>query len=71
MNGMSDISEGEPGLDSHENRPAVGERIVVRTPDRREFRGRIVEYRGPDSAVVRFDTGWVTTYPLRLIFPDA
>lgn len=58
-------------VDDHESvalKP--GDRIVVRTPDRREFRGVLVELREPLSGVVRLDTGWVTTYPLRLIFPD-
>ncbi len=55
-----------------EHRPAVrpGDRVVIRTPDRREFRGVLVEPRGEDAAVVRLDTGWLTTYPLRLIFPE-
>lgn len=46
-----------------------GDAIVVRTPDRRSFYGRLVEWRG-SSGVVRLDTGWVTTYPETLIFPD-
>jgi hypothetical protein len=52
----------------------VGERVVVQTPDRREFRGRLVEYRalpgGRKGAVVRLDTGWLTTYPLELLRPE-
>lgn len=54
---------------------AVGERVVVQTPDRREFRGRLVEYRNlpgdRKGAVVRLDTGWLTTYPLELLRPEA
>lgn len=52
----------------------VGARIVVRTPDRREFRGRLIEIgeRKPGGrvAVVRLDTGWVTSYPLHMIERD-
>lgn len=50
-----------------------GERIVVRTPDRREFRGRLLEYRGQEDrlvAVVRLDTGWETTYPAGMVWKD-
>jgi hypothetical protein len=51
-----------------------GDRIVVRTPDRREFRGRLVEIRdaggGRATAVVRLDTGWVTSYPLDMVERD-
>jgi len=49
--------------------PHSGDRIVVRTPDRREFRGVVVELtvRG---VVIRLDTGWVTTYPLLLVHRD-
>ena len=52
----------------------VGERVVVQTPDRREFRGRLVEFKtlpgGRNGAVVRLDTGWLTTYPLEMVHPD-
>ena len=51
-----------------------GDRIVVRTPDRREYRGRLVEIRGseggPATAVVRLDTGWITSYPLHMVHKD-
>lgn len=49
----------------------VGTRIAVRTPDRREFRGVLVEFRTDANdravAVVRLDTGWLTTYPLAMV----
>ncbi len=52
-----------------------GDRIVIRTPDRREFRGILVERKqhpdGRSMVVVRLDTGWVTTYPAELVYPDA
>ncbi len=55
--------------------PQVGERVVVHTPDRREFRGRVTEITtlpgGRPAAVVRLDTGWMTTYPLDLLHPEA
>ena len=55
--------------------PAVGERVVVRTPDQREFRGSVVELKhlpgGRPAAVVRLDTGWQTTYPLELLRAEA
>lgn len=45
-----------------------GDRIAVRTPDRREFRGEVVEVRaGEGKVVVRLDTGWVTTYPSHMV----
>lgn len=50
-----------------------GERVVVRTPDRREFRGRLLAYRqqaGQFVAVVRLDTGWETTYPAAMVWKD-
>jgi len=50
-----------------------GDRIVVRTPDRREFRGVLVERRDPQGrrrmVVVRLDTGWLTTYPAEMVHP--
>jgi hypothetical protein len=49
--------------------PEIGERIVVRTPDRHEFRGVLVATR-EGKAVVRLDTGWVTSFPLRMISSD-
>jgi len=52
----------------------VGQAIVVRTPDRREYRGTLLELRSQDDrqvAVVRLDTGWVTTYPLRMVSADS
>lgn len=49
----------------------VGDRVVIATPDRREFRGRLVELReradGKKLAVIRLDTGWMTTYPLEMV----
>jgi len=54
--------------------PVSGDRIVVRTPDRREYRGRLIEIRpapsGSDVAVVRLDTGWETSYPVSLVHLD-
>jgi hypothetical protein len=54
--------------------PRPGDAIVVRTPDRREFRGRLLEVRtgthGRPEAVVRLDTGWVTAFPLTMISSD-
>lgn len=50
----------------------VGDRIEVRTPDRRSYFGYLLELReGPENtrAVVRLDTGWVTSYPVRLVHP--
>ena len=53
---------------------AIGERVVVKTPDRREFRGRVVERKtlpgGREAAVVRLDTGWLTTFPMALLRPE-
>jgi hypothetical protein len=52
----------------------TGDRVVVATPDRREFRGRLVELReradGKKLAVIRLDTGWVTTYPLDMVHAE-
>lgn len=52
---------------------AAGQRVVVKTPDRREWRGRIVNIRtgepGRRRIVVRLDTGWETSYPEQLVFP--
>ncbi len=50
----------------------AGQRIAVRTPDRREYRGEFVELRTRDNrtvAVVKLDTGWVTTFPPDMIHP--
>jgi hypothetical protein len=48
-----------------------GQRVVVRTPDRREFRGQLLEIRitdqGSQAGVVKLDTGWVTTYPMSMV----
>jgi hypothetical protein len=51
-----------------------GERVVVHTPDRHQWRGRLVgtkEEGGRRLAVVRLDSGWVTTYPLSMVKPEA
>ncbi|HEY8686169.1 MAG TPA: hypothetical protein VIO57_11230 [Chloroflexota bacterium] len=52
-------------------RPLPGQRIVVRTPDRREYRGELVELRtgarDNATAVVRLDTGWLTSYPIAMV----
>ncbi len=51
-----------------------GDRVVIVTPDRREFRGRLVELRerenGKTLAVIRLDTGWMTTYPVEMVRPQ-
>lgn len=58
---------------SEEHTLRSGERVVVRTPDRREYRGVLVETRmsatGRREAVVRLDTGWLTAYPLEMVDP--
>jgi hypothetical protein len=56
-------------LFDEQDEPRQGERIVIRTPDRREFRGEFVALRD-GRVVVRLDTGWVTTYPRRMVFRD-
>jgi hypothetical protein len=53
-----------------ERRPGPGDRVVVRTQDRRDFRGVFLELRDEDNVVVRLDTGWLTTYPRRMVFLD-
>jgi hypothetical protein len=49
----------------------IGDRIVVRTPDRRQWRGELVELKenqsGRPIALVRLDTGWLTSYPIDLL----
>lgn len=49
----------------------AGDRVVVRTPDRHTYRGVLVELRrsvqGSQNAVVRLDTGWLTTYPADMV----
>jgi hypothetical protein len=50
----------------------AGERVVVCTPDGREYGGRLVEVRderGRRMAVVRLDSGWLTSYPLAMLRP--
>ena len=51
----------------------AGQRIVVRTPDRREYRGELLELRAGAgenaTAVVRLDTGWLTSYPIAMVHP--
>lgn len=53
----------------------IGERVVVSTPDRREFTGRLTalrhEQNGRQVAVVRLDTGWETTYPIHMVRPES
>lgn len=52
----------------------AGQRVVVRTPDRREFRGRFIELRarpdGKQFAVIRLDSGWLTSYPMEMVHPE-
>jgi hypothetical protein len=51
---------------------AIGDRVVVRTPDRRSYYGRLLEMRqtaGNAQVVVRLDTGWVTAYPAHMVHP--
>ena len=49
-------------------------RIVVRTPDRREFRGYLLEIEvrseGRRFAVVELDSGWVTSYPESMVHQE-
>lgn len=64
-----------PDLSGEHSKSTIepGERIVIRTPDHREFRGRLMEYRGRGSgcvALVRLDTGWETTYPTAMVWKD-
>lgn len=70
VSGYPGERRGEIGL-SEGHTLRIGERIVVRTPDRREYRGVLVETRmsatGRREAVVRLDTGWLTTYPLEMV----
>jgi len=51
-----------------------GDPVVVRTPDRREYRGHLLEWRegvaGQQQVVVRLDTGWLTTYPEHMVHLD-
>lgn len=51
-----------------------GQRVVVRTPDRREFRGVLLEVTHVEGerpvAMVRLTTQWITRYPLHMIHPD-
>jgi len=48
-----------------------GSRVVVRTPDRRQYRGVLLAVKmdanGRQVATVRLDTGWETTYPTDMI----
>jgi len=50
-----------------------GESVVVITNDGHRFSGRLIEIRrdshGRDLAVIRLETGWVTTYPLSMVEP--
>ncbi|MGH2449359.1 MAG: hypothetical protein ACRDFS_12255 [Chloroflexota bacterium] len=53
--------------------PQPGKRIVVRTPDRHEYRGWLVEIRerdGKREALVRLDTGWETAFPVQMVEAD-
>jgi hypothetical protein len=56
-------------MQDDERGPHSGERVVVRTPDHREFRGILVE-SDENDALIRFDTGWLTRYPLHLVYRD-
>ncbi len=51
-----------------------GSAVVVETADRHLFRGRLVEVRvdktGREIAVIRFETGWLTSYPLSMVRID-
>lgn len=62
------VSERGPEL-------SPGERIVIATNDNHRFGGRLIEVRkdrlGRELAVVRLDSGWVTTYPLEMIRRDS
>lgn len=46
--------------------------MIVRTPDRREYAGRLIEIErrqhGREFAVVKLDSGWVTSYPVTMVF---
>jgi hypothetical protein len=52
-----------------------GERIVITTKDGHRFGGRLIELRkdslGRELAVVRLDSGWVTSYPLEMVRGDS
>lgn len=72
---MEGFGRTSPSIADEHCEPTIesGERIVVRTPDHREFRGRLMEYRGHGSgraALVRLDTGWETTYPVAMVWKD-
>jgi hypothetical protein len=53
---------------------AVGEQVQVRTRDGHVYRGELLEIRyladGRELGVIRLDTGWVTSYPLTMIWHD-
>ncbi|HZT97854.1 MAG TPA: hypothetical protein VFB34_13555 [Chloroflexota bacterium] len=48
-----------------------GARVEVETRDGHRFHGRLLEIRNragaEDVAVIRFDTGWVTSYPVSMV----
>ena len=52
----------------------LGQRVVVRTPDRRVWQGLLVEVQerpdGRQFAVVRLDSGWITSYPLTMVHSE-
>ena len=60
--------------EAEQERIVPGARVVVKTPDLREWRGRVVEIRvgesGKGRIVVRLDSGWETSYPESLVFAE-
>jgi hypothetical protein len=52
----------------------AGDRVVVRTPDRRDYRGIVLGLRQEDNGrvvvVLRLDTGWEVTYPVGMVYVE-
>ena len=50
-----------------------GAQVTVTTSDGHRFEGRLIETRqdrfGRDLAVIRLDSGWITSYPLSMVKP--